>query len=101
MSQLRHFHVFISGFDDLNLTINTDMATVVKAMANPDSGLEIRDRMWLKITIPNAFIGESRHSDNLVTNSHWTGSSSSYVPLTVLHEHIFDGQACVLMREFT
>lgn len=44
-------------FDDLNLTINTDMATVVKAMANPDSGLEIRDRMWLKITIPNAFIG--------------------------------------------
>ena len=34
------------------------MATVVKAMANPDSGLEIRDRMWLKITIPNAFIGE-------------------------------------------
>ena len=33
------------------------MATVVKAMAQPDSGLEIRDRMWLKITIPNAFIG--------------------------------------------
>lgn len=35
------------------------MATVVKAMAQPDSGLEIRDRMWLKITIPNAFIGKS------------------------------------------
>ena len=34
------------------------MATVVKAMAQPDSGLEIRDRMWLKITIPNAFIGK-------------------------------------------
>ncbi|BFZ23968.1 hypothetical protein BsWGS_27006 [Bradybaena similaris] len=45
------------GFDDLNLTISTDMATVVKAMAQPDSGLEIRDRMWLKITIANAFIG--------------------------------------------
>lgn len=43
---------------ELNLTINTDMQTVVKAMAQPDSGLEIRDRMWLKITIPNAFIGE-------------------------------------------
>ncbi|XP_076472569.1 segment polarity protein dishevelled homolog DVL-3-like [Babylonia areolata] len=43
--------------EDLNLTINTDMATVVKAMAHSDSGLEIRDRMWLKITIPNAFIG--------------------------------------------
>ncbi|XP_032236444.1 segment polarity protein dishevelled homolog DVL-3 isoform X2 [Nematostella vectensis] len=39
------------------LTINTDMSTVVKAMAAPDSGLDIRDRMWLKITIPNAFIG--------------------------------------------
>lgn len=39
------------------LTLNTDMATVVKAMAAPDSGLDIRDRMWLKITIPNAFIG--------------------------------------------
>jgi hypothetical protein len=49
----------ILGFDDLNLSINTDMATVVKAMAQPDSGLEIRDRMWLKITIPNAFIGKS------------------------------------------
>lgn len=33
------------------------MATVVQAMQRPDSGLEIRDRMWLKITIPNAFIG--------------------------------------------
>ena len=49
---------FFLGFDNLNLTVNTDMATVVKAMAQPDSGLEIRDRMWLKITIPNAFIGK-------------------------------------------
>ena len=53
-----HLPFYISGFDDLNLTTNTDMATVVKAMASPDSGLEIRDRMWLKITIPNAFIGQ-------------------------------------------
>ncbi|XP_054268021.1 segment polarity protein dishevelled homolog DVL-3 isoform X2 [Macrosteles quadrilineatus] len=44
-------------FDELHLTVNTDMATIVRAMARPDSGLEIRDRMWLKITIPNAFIG--------------------------------------------
>lgn len=41
----------------MNLTKNTDMATVVQAMARPDSGLEVRDRMWLKITIPQAFIG--------------------------------------------
>ena len=30
---------------------------IVLAMRKPDSGLEIRDRLWLKITIPNAFIG--------------------------------------------
>uniref|UniRef100_S4R834 DEP domain-containing protein n=1 Tax=Petromyzon marinus TaxID=7757 RepID=S4R834_PETMA len=45
------------GFDELHLSIHSDMATVVKAMASPESGLEVRDRMWLKITIPNAFIG--------------------------------------------
>ncbi|CAJ1066398.1 segment polarity protein dishevelled homolog DVL-3 [Xyrichtys novacula] len=39
------------------LTIHTDMTTVIRAMANRESGLEVRDRMWLKITIPNAFIG--------------------------------------------
>lgn len=42
----------------MHLTINSDMITVVKTMARPDSGLEVRDRMWLKITIPNAFIGK-------------------------------------------
>lgn len=30
---------------------------IVGAMKKIDSGLEIRDRLWLKITIPNAFIG--------------------------------------------
>ncbi|XP_066528800.1 segment polarity protein dishevelled homolog DVL-1b isoform X2 [Hoplias malabaricus] len=45
-------------FEDLPLTIGkTDMATIVKVMKLPDSGLEIRDRMWLKITIANAVIG--------------------------------------------
>ena len=33
------------------------MSTVARMMRLPDSGLDIRDRMWLKITIPNAFIG--------------------------------------------
>ncbi|NP_001274723.1 segment polarity protein dishevelled homolog DVL-3-like [Hydra vulgaris] len=42
---------------DLGLSIKTDMNTVIKVMASPDSGLVVRDRMWLKITIPNAFIG--------------------------------------------
>ncbi|CAM4690108.1 unnamed protein product [Lepidochelys olivacea] len=44
-------------FDDFNLSVHTDMASVTKAMASPESGLEVRDRMWLKITIPNAFLG--------------------------------------------
>ena len=38
-------------------SIHTDMASVTTAMASPESGLEVRDRMWLKITIPNAFLG--------------------------------------------
>ncbi|XP_063061622.1 segment polarity protein dishevelled homolog DVL-3 [Engraulis encrasicolus] len=44
-------------FDDFHLSIHSDMGMVAKAMASPESGLEVRDRMWLKITIPNAFIG--------------------------------------------
>ncbi|XP_030648533.1 segment polarity protein dishevelled homolog DVL-2-like [Chanos chanos] len=43
--------------NDFNLSLHSDMASVAKAMASPDSGLEVRDRMWLKITIPNAFLG--------------------------------------------
>lgn len=48
----------LGPFEEIQLTVNTDMPTIVRAMARPDSGLEIRDRMWLKITIPNAFIGK-------------------------------------------
>ncbi|KAF6726443.1 Segment polarity dishevelled-like protein DVL-3 [Oryzias melastigma] len=43
--------------EETQLNIHSDMMAVVKAMANPESGLEVRDRMWLKVTIPNAFIG--------------------------------------------
>lgn len=42
------------------------MATVAKAMACPESGLEVRDRMWLKITIANAFIGTSVRAEDVV-----------------------------------
>uniref|UniRef100_A0A4W5KTZ6 Dishevelled segment polarity protein 3 n=1 Tax=Hucho hucho TaxID=62062 RepID=A0A4W5KTZ6_9TELE len=47
----------ITSLDDFHLSIHSNMATIAKAMANPESGLEVRDRMWLKITIPSAFIG--------------------------------------------
>lgn len=39
------------------LTIHSEMSTVVRMMRMDGSGLDIRDRQWLKITIPNAFIG--------------------------------------------
>ncbi|XP_067826280.1 segment polarity protein dishevelled homolog DVL-3-like isoform X2 [Heptranchias perlo] len=44
-------------YEDCPLTVKSDMPVIVKAMQSPDSGLEIRNRMWLKITISNAVIG--------------------------------------------
>ena len=34
------------------------MDTIVRAMAEPDSGLDIRDRIWLKMPIPKSFLGK-------------------------------------------
>jgi len=48
--------------EENHLSIHSDMTVVIKAMANPESGLEVRDRMWLKITIPSAFIGKKTSS---------------------------------------
>ena len=36
---------------------DSGMLAIVRAMQKPDSGLEVKDRVWLKITIPNAFLG--------------------------------------------
>ncbi|KAF8792422.1 segment polarity protein dishevelled homolog DVL-3-like isoform X1 [Argiope bruennichi] len=44
-------------FQENNLTVESDMLSIVKAMMNPESGLEVKDRMWLKLLIPNSFIG--------------------------------------------
>lgn len=49
--------VAADSVDSMPLSINSDMSIIVRAMAKPNSGLEVRDRLWLKITIPNAFIG--------------------------------------------
>ena len=43
---------------DVDLGLNTDMYTIVKVMSSADSGLVVRDRMWLKVTIPQAFMGK-------------------------------------------
>ena len=42
-----------------NQTLDKDsgMLAIVRAMQKPDSGLEVRERVWLKIKIPNAFLG--------------------------------------------
>merc|ERR1719369_1600495 len=42
---------------DTQLTIQSGMKAICGAMQRGDSGLEVRDRMWLKINIPQAFIG--------------------------------------------
>lgn len=39
------------------LDLNTDKKKVMHAIALPNSGLEIRDRTWLKIPIPMSFLG--------------------------------------------
>ncbi|KAK7602573.1 hypothetical protein V9T40_008162 [Parthenolecanium corni] len=57
ISSIAETEIAADTIDNVSLTVNTDMAIIVKAMAKPNSGLEIRDRLWLKITIPNAFIG--------------------------------------------
>ncbi|XKL60120.1 hypothetical protein PGB90_001136 [Kerria lacca] len=57
ISSMAETEIAADTVDSIPLTVNTDMLTIVKAMAKPNSGLEIRDRLWLKITIPNAFIG--------------------------------------------
>ncbi|XP_067873341.1 segment polarity protein dishevelled homolog DVL-1-like isoform X3 [Heterodontus francisci] len=43
-------------YEDCPLTVKSDMPIIVKAMQLSDSGLEIRNRLWLKITISNAVI---------------------------------------------
>ncbi|CAF0934614.1 unnamed protein product [Rotaria sp. Silwood1] len=42
---------------DLNLTRNSDMETICHAMQQSQSGLDIRDRLWLKIILKNSFLG--------------------------------------------
>lgn len=39
------------------LSTESEPVDIVRQMASRESGLDIRDRMWLKIPIPNAFMG--------------------------------------------
>ncbi|XP_069097170.1 segment polarity protein dishevelled homolog DVL-1 isoform X3 [Pleurodeles waltl] len=53
----RSYFTIPREMEESPLSVKSDMSTIVKVMQLPDSGLEIRDRMWLKITISNAVIG--------------------------------------------
>ncbi|XP_036600891.1 segment polarity protein dishevelled homolog DVL-1 isoform X3 [Trichosurus vulpecula] len=53
----RSYFTIPRELEESPLTVKSDMGAIVKVMQLPDSGLEIRDRMWLKITISNAVIG--------------------------------------------
>ncbi|XP_039250963.1 segment polarity protein dishevelled homolog DVL-3-like isoform X2 [Styela clava] len=44
-------------YDQMPLSIHSAMTSVVRTLKTPNSGLDIKTRMWLKITIPDAFIG--------------------------------------------
>ncbi|KAI0985175.1 hypothetical protein GJ496_000070 [Pomphorhynchus laevis] len=48
---------FDASTSDLNLTINCDMENIANAMSCHNSGLDVKDRMWLKVRIPDAFLG--------------------------------------------
>ena len=54
-----------STVQERSLTIQSGMKAICTNMMRQDSGLEVRDRMWLKINIPQAFIGE--YSTKVVT----------------------------------
>ena len=43
--------------DLVKLTLTTPMYRIAKALAAPNSGLDVKDRVWLKMTIPKSFIG--------------------------------------------
>merc|ERR550519_934135 len=47
----------LPDYSDEPLTKQSGMKAVCAMMQRTDSGLEVRDRMWLKINIPQAFIG--------------------------------------------
>ena len=43
--------------DKQQLTLSAGMFIITRAMASKDSGLDIKDREWLKIPMPKSFLG--------------------------------------------
>ncbi|CAH8593561.1 unnamed protein product [Dicrocoelium dendriticum] len=97
--------------EPIPLTVNTDVTTVISAMIQPDSGLQIRDRVWLKLTVPNAFIGSDlvdwlyRHLDGFPDRRSARKYASSllksgYIKHTV-NKTTFSEQCYYVFRELT
>lgn len=47
----------IPEIHQIQLTTKMEMLSIARAMASPNSGLEIKDRTWLTIIFRNAFLG--------------------------------------------
>lgn len=89
MSSLSGYLDNPDGSLGLGLTIETDMLTIVKAMASSDSGLDVKDRMWLKITIPKAFIGKKSTCFDLIDRNR----KLTYEQKSTMKQSIF---ACIV-----
>ena len=53
------FCVLPGDLVNMKLTLTTPMYSIAKMVAASNSGLEVKDRVWLKMTIPKSFIGKS------------------------------------------
>ena len=53
----------------MKLQLSTPMIRIAKVLANPTSGLDVKDRVWLKMTIPKSFIGRLGRE-----HAHWPDS---------------------------
>lgn len=51
------------------LTITTPMYRIAKMLSNPSSGLDVKDRVWLKMPIPKSFIGQCAYMYNVYTRA--------------------------------
>ncbi len=64
------FHINTSPIyagEPVKLALTTPMYRIAKSLANPSSGLEVKDRIWLKMTIPKSFIGRYLHMSEYET----------------------------------
>ena len=67
------------------LTIQSGMKNICAAMQRQDSGLEVRDRMWLKITIPQVGSECCPYFSHILFSQAFIGSDV----VSWLYSHVF------------